>query len=89
MKIVTIEQAIADIEKIFGLTESTKLHKIGDRKFLFDKQLYPRMMIVEKLTLYFLTRKIKDGGCYISPITFVFTHVEIADYDRLNELTKE
>lgn len=86
MEIVTIEQAIADIERIFGLTESTRLHKIGGQKFLFDKQLYPRNMIEEKLTPYFYTHKIKDGGCYVSPITFVFTHVEIADDDRLKEL---
>lgn len=88
MEIVTFEQAIADIEEIFGLTGSTKLHKIGDRKFLFDKQTHPRMKIISKLAKYFRFRQVKDGGCYISPTTFVFTHVEIADYDRLNELTK-
>lgn len=86
MKTVTIEQAVADLESVFGLTESTRLHEIGSRIFLFDKLYFPRKMITEKLREYFSSHKIKGGDCYISSITAVFTHVEIADHKRLYEL---
>lgn len=86
MKTVTIEQAVADLESVFGLTESTRLHEIGSRIFLFDKLFFPRKMIVEKLTEYFGTHKIKNGGCYIYPEQARFSHFEIAYIKRLNKL---
>lgn len=86
---VTIQQAISDIEKIFGYTEASQYHEVGKGTFLIDKQKFERFEVIEKLQEYFAHKVIDGGGCWVSPITFVFTKIEIADYDRLNELFKQ
>lgn len=87
METVTIEQAVADLESVFGLTKSTRLHEIGSRIFLFDKLFFTHKMITEKLTEYFGSHKIKNGGgCFIYPESAGFSHFEIADIKRLNKL---
>ena len=74
MKIeVTIQQAISDIEKIFGYTETNQYHEVGKGAFLIDKQKFKRYEVIEKLQEYFADKVIDGGGCWISPITFVFT----------------
>lgn len=83
---VTIQQAIADIEKIFGFNESNQYHTIGNRSFLIDKNKFERFEVIGRLQEYFADKSIEGGGCWISPITFVFTKIEVADYERLNEL---
>lgn len=86
---VTIQQAISDIEKIFGFTENSQYHEVGKGSFIIDKQKFERYEVIEKLQEYFADKVIDGGGCWISPITFVFTQIEIADYERLNELCKK
>ena len=86
---VSIQQAISEIEKIFGCTETNQYHEVGKGAFLIDKQKFERYEVIEKLQEYFADKVIDGGGCWISPITFVFTSIEIADYERLNELCKQ
>lgn len=86
MESVTIAQAIADVEQIFGLTETTSQHRVGSGRFLLRKENFPRELIISKLRDYFCDRFVEGGGCYISPMTIAYTHVEIATIDRINKL---
>lgn len=83
---VSMQQAISDIEKIFGYNEDSQYHTVGKGDFLIDKRKFSRFEVIDKLQEYFADKVIEGGGCYISPITFVFTSIEIANYERLNEL---
>lgn len=88
MKKITISQAIADIEAMFGFTESDKDHIMGSGDFLINKLIFPRYEVIDKLQGYFADKTIDGGGCWISPTTLVFTKVSIVNLDRLNELCK-
>lgn len=95
---VTIKQAIEDVEKMFGFTsesfryvkdDSVSIHAKGDNSFLIDKRQFTRGEVIGKLQDYFADKVVDGGGCWISPITFVFTQVVIDTVEKINELSEK
>lgn len=91
---VSIKQAIEHVEKMFGFTENTfryikdggvSLHEKGNSLFLIDKKMFPRYEVIDKLQAYFADKTVDGGGCWISPITFVFTEVVIGTLDEIEK----
>lgn len=77
MEIISKEQAIQDLENLFGISESS-LSKRNGNLFLIDKREYERFEVIDKLTEYFSSRCLDNGqGCKISNITLLYTAFEI------------
>lgn len=77
METINKEQAIQDLEELFGISEKS-LSKRNGNCFLIDKREYERFEVIEKLMDYFSSRSLDNGqGCKVSNITLLYTTFEI------------
>lgn len=58
---VSIKQAIADTERLFGFTETTKWHKMGDSLFVFSKDKHTKEGVRTRLIEYWQEHPITNG----------------------------
>ncbi|MBQ3765871.1 MAG: hypothetical protein II874_03955 [Bacteroidales bacterium] len=71
-KQITIEQAVSDCRALFNIPGSAH-SKEEKGHFLIDKREFERFEVVNKLMDYFRDKAIIGGGCFIEPITLLWT----------------
>ena len=77
MEIISKEQAIQDLEALFGISGKSMSKRNGDC-FLIDKREYERYEVIEKLINYFSSHSLDNGlGCKVSRITLLYTTFEM------------